>query len=469
MLDTDWSQIEAGQSWASIHCDDAEASALCGAYIDAGASILMHRLRPIDVEKWVAPALEAATRFQYDSAKPRLLFILATARFRRADLSGAIETFNASLALARQNDDREIEVAALTGLGHAHGARGDRNDAIAYYVEVLEATKPTEPAAILSSLAPLFRDVGKLEQAMEYAERALKAHHEKSDRYGEASALIEMGITSRHQMRPSDAMEHLKNALEMYRDIGDRHGEAVALANLGTVYDSIQEVALAIDCYDRAAAIAEQHDDLLGFATILANSLGSFEKMGDPARAVSCFIRARDAFRRVGAQVQEAQLHLNMSQISLRRGDHATVIEEAQQALHLVDALHHNTSTEEENPAVEWIRMEALAALEAVGEPSAGTIGKTILAKRGNQMLDDLEKQILAFGRTTCGKCGLPFLINNTPGVDLSPLQCAECQKMFCLNCLREAGEACPACGRSRAGKAAVSEKRDWWRFWRRT
>src|SRR5437868_4559397 len=61
LFDTSWTNIQAGQSWATEHAsEDLSALALCSDYAGSGVRVLGLRQRPLERIRWLKAALPAA-------------------------------------------------------------------------------------------------------------------------------------------------------------------------------------------------------------------------------------------------------------------------------------------------------------------------------------------------------------------------------------------------------------------------
>lgn len=93
---------------------------------------------------------------------------------------------------------------------------------------------------------------------------ALTAAGNTGDRRGELSALVGLGNTRYRQGRLDDATDCLEQALRLSQDLGDLHGEFLARVGLGAVRKIRSQHQEAADCYEKALGIARRGGDRNG-------------------------------------------------------------------------------------------------------------------------------------------------------------------------------------------------------------
>jgi DNA-binding winged helix-turn-helix (wHTH) protein len=86
------------------------------------------------------------------------------------------------------------------------------------------------------SLAGLYVDQGRFDEAMACFRRCLAVFRQLGDRRWEAYTLLSLGIAHRDQGRFDEAAGRFGQCLPIFRQLGDRLGEAYALRNLGRAH-----------------------------------------------------------------------------------------------------------------------------------------------------------------------------------------------------------------------------------------
>jgi tetratricopeptide (TPR) repeat protein len=149
----------------------------------------------------------------------------------------------------------------------------------------------------LDFLGTTYRDLGQVEQAIEYHQQALTINQEIGDQQTEGICLGNLGNAYRDLGQVEPAIEYHEQALTITREIGDRRHEGIWLGNLGTTYSAaLGQAERAIEYYEQALAIAREIGDRRGEAFHCWN-LGLLYEESDPVRAVE-LMSVRVAFER---------------------------------------------------------------------------------------------------------------------------------------------------------------------------
>ncbi|MGC0418200.1 ATP-binding protein [Embleya sp. AB8] len=184
------------------------------------------------------------------------------------------------------------------------------------------AADPRCVIALAASLAAFLLQEGPWPQAAALQRSAADAAHESGDRYGEATALENLGRVWYVQGEFAAAAEPYERALAGYRDVGDRHGEASALEELGRVRYMLGEFAAAAELHERALAGFRELGDRYGEAGSLW-SLGRVRHAtGDYPAAADALEQALARYLDVGARQGEASALWELSRVRHASGDY---------------------------------------------------------------------------------------------------------------------------------------------------
>jgi tetratricopeptide (TPR) repeat protein len=107
----------------------------------------------------------------------------------------------------------------------------------------------------------VYSDLGQVEKAIQYHEKALAIDKEIGDRRGEGADLGNLGIVYRHLGQVEKAIQYYEKALAIAQEIGDRRGEGNHLNNLGVAFEDEKKYTEALACYLRAREIRTQIKD----------------------------------------------------------------------------------------------------------------------------------------------------------------------------------------------------------------
>ncbi|MFL6211150.1 MAG: tetratricopeptide repeat protein [Pyrinomonadaceae bacterium] len=226
LFDAEWTNIQAGQSWAARHASDNDTNArLCARYPSVGAYVLHLRQHPLERVNWLQQALAAARKANDRLGERSALGNLGLAYANLGEPRRAIELFEQALEITHEIGDRRVEGSLLNNLGGAYKALG-------------------EPR-----------------RAIEYCEQHLIIAREIGDRRGEGSTLVNLGLVYKTMGELRRAMEFYEQALVILREIGDRRTEGTDLWNMSLVLDELGDRVQAIAHAEAALKIREQIDD----------------------------------------------------------------------------------------------------------------------------------------------------------------------------------------------------------------
>ncbi|MCK9405437.1 MAG: tetratricopeptide repeat-containing protein [Methanothrix sp.] len=126
LFDREWSNIQAGQSWAERNLQDKTAAvSLCSSYPDAGIYVLELRLHPKERICWLQTALAAAKGEEDRRRERNHLGNLGNACKDLGEPRKAIEYYEQALAIAREIGDRRNEGINSWNLGLEYEKAGD--------------------------------------------------------------------------------------------------------------------------------------------------------------------------------------------------------------------------------------------------------------------------------------------------------------------------------------------------------
>lgn len=145
LFDISWTNIRAGQLWATEHAsEDHSALVLCSDYAGGGVRVMALRQRPLERIRWLEAALLAAQRLCDSEAEGRHTGNLGLGFAKLGQMRFAIECFQQALAIARNNQNRQAESEVLCNLGLAHTHLGKLRDATDFYEQALAIARETK-------------------------------------------------------------------------------------------------------------------------------------------------------------------------------------------------------------------------------------------------------------------------------------------------------------------------------------
>ena len=226
LFDSEWTNIQTGQSWAEGHADDNnEAARLCSWYPNAGVYLLMLRQHPRERFNWIDKALSAAQRLNNRAAEAFCLGNLGIIYAVLDEPRLAIDFFEQAITISQ-----EI---------------GDRNNGGNW----------------LGNLANVYVNLGEIERAIKFYEQALAISREIGNRHSESYHLSNLGVAYSELGEQKRAMWFYAEALSIAQGIGDRRSEGDAFWNMSTSLNEVGERSQAIAHAEEALNIYEQIED----------------------------------------------------------------------------------------------------------------------------------------------------------------------------------------------------------------
>lgn len=171
----------------------------------------------------------------------------------------------------------------------------------------------------------LYRDEGRLDEAMRHLGTGLALFQSAGDEAGIAASLDDIGKI--HWMRGTydTALRFLQDGLTRREAMGDKRSIALSLNNIGLVYQDSGQYRGAYDALTRARDLRHEVGDLPGL-TVTLNNLGTIHSdRGEDREAIAIWMQALDIAREIGDRRRQAVLLLNIGegQYRLRNSDEA--------------------------------------------------------------------------------------------------------------------------------------------------
>ncbi len=255
--------------------------------------------------------------------------------------------------------DRTL-ISLVGGVIDTSGLRFHRRQSIVWFEALRVAARRIGDrcieAAAICNLGRSFGDVGEIHRAIGYFEEALQIAREIGDRDGEGTILGNLGTEHRRLGDAGRAIEYFDQCLEITRQVLDRRGECTVLGNLGIAHLTLGDTSRALACLSRQLELAREIRDRYGEGNCLGN-LGLLHiNLSDYQRAFELWEQQLEIVREIGDQRGEANALWNLTLSRDNLGERAEALARAE---------------------------AALAIYEAIEDPNAAMVRKTIAKWRG--------------------------------------------------------------------------------------
>ncbi|MCA9078111.1 MAG: tetratricopeptide repeat protein [Planctomycetaceae bacterium] len=222
-----WGQTQAGQSWASEHCQtDAAAAFLASGYAalcaDTGTSLLeIHQTQPLRAA-WLEAGATACSAIGDQSGEAihqynQGLVLLAMRRTGE----GILCIKKAQRAFCKLGD-AAAESAALNGLGIACTAMRKHRQAIRYHWRALRIAEASDnkhdEAVTLEFLGSAYHAAGKREQAIKFLTEAVEELRGQGNQRSEANAVVKLATVYIDEGDMEAARRLSREAVSLIRD-----------------------------------------------------------------------------------------------------------------------------------------------------------------------------------------------------------------------------------------------------------
>ncbi|MHC4941183.1 MAG: protein kinase domain-containing protein [Planctomycetota bacterium] len=178
--------------------------------------------------------------------------ILANALLYLGRYEECIDEYEKAVAASKRIEDRDDAMArggAPSNLGWAYGCVGRYREAIELSDYSMEKFEDEAWGLAIGGNYRIvfFRDIGDHARAHEAGEIVMKRILDMGYRWGEATALQELGVLALDEGRVEDARTLWNDALAIRRELGERYGTAETLAWLGRLDEDDAALREAIE------------------------------------------------------------------------------------------------------------------------------------------------------------------------------------------------------------------------------
>jgi len=306
----------------------------------------------LEIAQKLNPAAETATLMAIYEARSGLYLVLN-------EFQHSISESEKLLKAARQLNDRISESKALTAMGYASMWHHNFDQANVYAREAIKIAEKTGDKSVLAGGHFILGEVdaltGRLGEAKEKVERALRISRSAGELMYEALSLGNLGIFKNWQGEYTEASDLLYKGYKVAKDNNMLAPLFDILFSYGITLTGKGDYDRAVDIFEEGLAITEKVGDEI-FHLRVMNSLGwLYMECGDLERSFSLNMQAAQRARKRGDPETAANAELNLSDIFIIKGDFAAALE----SLEDVDRLAHDPATSE------WMRWRYTTHLSA--------------------------------------------------------------------------------------------------------
>ncbi|MFN6530793.1 tetratricopeptide repeat protein [Nostoc sp. ChiSLP03a] len=238
--------------------------------------------------KFCQQSCKIAQEIDYPDVKATSLNVLGLVYRQQEQYKQAIEFFEQSLKIVKEIKKihyGNLEAKLLGNLGNAYQSLGESQQAIEFHERSLELAQELGDsnweASCLGNLGNYYQGLKEYKQAIEFHQQQLKIVKD-IDIQGEINCLGNLGIAYRCLGQYQQAIEFQQRSLEIAREIGDRYGEAIAWYNLGLSLENVNRESDALGAYRNASELYQQ----MGLDAKVQDCNNAIERLSQPKTPV---------------------------------------------------------------------------------------------------------------------------------------------------------------------------------------
>ncbi len=190
-------------------------------------------------------------------------------------------------------------------------------------------------AITLGYVANCQRKLGNLDQALEFAQQALRMKQDLGDRGEIGNTQNQLGLIYWERSDYPNAIQHLDDAIEIATAVGDRELEGAARNNLGLVFDERGDYSHSLDQYQRALELHRASHFERGEGDTLGNIGGIYLLLGKFSEALPYYRQALEISERLGLKPASSDDFGNIALCQAGIGDIDAALASFDRAAHI--------------------------------------------------------------------------------------------------------------------------------------
>jgi tetratricopeptide (TPR) repeat protein len=179
--------------------------------------------------------------------------------YNKGDLDNALKYYKEVLVIDKEIGNRMGEALVLGNMGIVYSFKEDHAQSLNYFKESMDISEAIDfnigKATSLNNIGNFYSKKEDDVIALEYYQKALVIFKEIGNREGEALTLMNVGNAYFFKGDFNLVLEYYQKAIVIFREIGYRRGEALALNNIGNIYRNKGDFNLALKYYKEAETI----------------------------------------------------------------------------------------------------------------------------------------------------------------------------------------------------------------------
>lgn len=276
---------------------------------------------------------------------------LSAIYLNRGEIGQALELIDRALELNEKVDQPDSKGLALYHLARAERWRGEMEKALRHFQASLEINQrlgsPYEVFA-LGAIGAVYHDLGDLDQARTYFERARTHSRTVERKADEARFLNNIGWILYRQGRLEEALDSSSQALAMGRALKNPPLVAAASHNIGVVEIALGRPQTGLAALTEALSIrrGEEGGTLFDQVQTLREIGTAYHRLGDVQRAADSFSQALDLARQIGSPGLQAEALFRQALLDRDQGKIEDALRRIRESLDLIESVRSLVASE---------------------------------------------------------------------------------------------------------------------------
>ncbi|MEM4160367.1 MAG: tetratricopeptide repeat protein [Thermoplasmata archaeon] len=231
--------------------------------------------------------------------------------------------------ISQENEEENLYLETIVRMGETYFRLGAYEEALFRFEDAIGKVGGNEilRGRIFKGISEVYREKGKLDYAIEYAEHAIEIARKHNEMKLLSDGYMDLALAYYRRGNFEDAIENIEKSVVIRKEIRDERGLMSAVNNLGAIHMERGNYEDARRCFEDYAKFAEKTGDLWGVA-IAQNNLGVlWSEKGDLKKSLFHYENALRAYERVGDENGMAITRMNIGIIYHYLGDYDTAIE----------------------------------------------------------------------------------------------------------------------------------------------
>ncbi|MFX0091895.1 MAG: tetratricopeptide repeat protein, partial [Candidatus Hodarchaeota archaeon] len=193
---------------------------------------------------------------------------------RKGDMDAALNYFELSLAIYKEDGTKKDKASALSNIGSVYALKGNLDKALDYLERSLPlieevGTKP-DIFKICLNLGTIYANRGDIDLGIKYFHRSLDLQKQIGNKQEIAFTLHNLGFSYSRKNEFDKGLSYLEQSLELKQELGNIYDIAQTLQVLGGVYRSKGDLEKATEYQQQSLKLLEKNRNNLILSNVLA-------------------------------------------------------------------------------------------------------------------------------------------------------------------------------------------------------